>query len=337
MAHGVAARSERSLERLAAGVLMVGFPERTVREEMHELIDAGVGNFILFTRNVGSREEISALTESLQSASGGEALIAIDHEGGRVMRLAEAATPWPSPMAWAATDDLELARKASRVAAGELAALGINLNFAPVADVLGDYRNPVLSTRCFSDDPRIVADFVTAFVRGHREGGVASTAKHFPGHGYTPVDSHVDLPRVDRDDAELRAADLVPFVAAMKAGVDCIMVSHVWYPSLNEEPTPASTSAPVMRLARDELGYDGVIVTDCLEMGAVQRRMTTGEAVVRAIASGADLAMVSHRADRQREAIEALKSAARDGDIPVERLEFRPFAAGCVACPSSTR
>lgn len=320
MAHEVAVRPQQSLDQLAAGVLMVGFPQGPIPDETRALARAGVRSFILFARNVRSRDVIRSLTADLQTASGGEALIAIDHEGGRVMRLAEAATPWPSPMAWAATYDPALARRAAQVAAQELASLGINLNFAPVADVFGDYRNPVLSTRCFSDDPRIVAEFVTAFVRGHQEGGAAATAKHFPGHGYTPIDSHVDLPRVERTTDELRDADIIPFAAAIEAGVDCLMVSHVWYSSLDGEPTPASTSPRIMRLARGDLGYDGVIVTDCLEMGAVQRRMGSGEAVVRAIAAGADLAIVSHRADRQREAIDALTAAARSGDLPVERL-----------------
>lgn len=321
MVKGVAVAAGASLERLAAGVVMGGFPVGSVPRETRDLAACGMKNFILFGRNVGSRDAVRSLTADLQSLVGGEATIAIDHEGGRVMRLTEAATPWPSAMAWAATGDIELARQASRVAAEELASLGINLNFAPVADLLGDYRNPVLSTRCFSDNPAVTATFVSAFVTGHREGSVAATAKHFPGHGHTPVDSHLALPEVDRSADRLRDEDLLPFVAAIRAGVPALMISHVWYTHLDPQPTPASSSVPVLRLARDELGYDGVIVTDCLEMGAVLRHMTTAEAAVRALAAGADLAIVSNRSDRQRDAIDAIAGAVRDGRLPVARLE----------------
>src|SRR2546421_479892 len=136
--------SSESIERLAAGVIMAGFPSRSIPPETRELIARGMRSFILFAHNVGPPEQVQALTAELRELAGDGAIIAIDHEGGRVNRLREAASPWPSPMAWSATGDLEMTRNASRVAAEELAALGIDLNFAPVADLLGDYRNPVL-------------------------------------------------------------------------------------------------------------------------------------------------------------------------------------------------
>jgi beta-N-acetylhexosaminidase len=223
-------------------------------------------------------------------------------------------------MAWAATGDLDLARKASRAAAQELASIGINLNFAPVADVLADHRNPALGTRCFSDDPKTVAAFVAAFIQGHQDAGVGTTAKHFPGHGGTPVDSHLDLPRVDCDLAHLRRNDLVPFKAAVEAGADCLMVSHVWYTCLDAEPTPATISPSVVRLARADLGFGGVMVTDDLGMDAIRARMTVAEAVVAAVRAGCDLAAICHEARDQRAAVRALVGAFREGSLPVERL-----------------
>jgi len=309
-----------SLERMAAGVLMIGFPGQSVPAGTIDLITRGVRGVILFARNIGEAEQVKSLTAQLRTLAGDDVWIAIDHEGGRVNRLGAAATPWPSPMAWAATGDIDLARRAAAVAARELAALGINLNFAPMADILDNYHNPVLGLRSFSDDPQIVADYSSAFIEGYRCSRVAATAKHFPGHGGTSVDSHVDMPVVGRTVEEMERNDLVPFRAAIAAGVDCLMISHIWYSALDDAPTPATVSKRVMDLARTELGYDGVIVTDCMEMGAIQNRMTTGQAVARAIGAGADLALVSHHIELQLAALEALVAAVQNGTLPLSRL-----------------
>jgi beta-N-acetylhexosaminidase len=312
--------SRETLERIAAGLLMIGFPGQSVPADTVDLVARGVRGFILFARNLGEAEQVISLNAQLRALAGDDALIAIDHEGGRVNRLGGAATPWPSPMAWAATGDIDLARRASAVAARELAALGFNLNFAPVADILGNHHNPVLGVRCFSDDPRIVAEYSSAFIEGHRCSNVAATAKHFPGHGSTSVDSHVDLPEVELTLDELQCSDLVPFKAAIATDVDCLMISHIWYSKLDDRSTPATVSRRVMDLARGELGYDGVIVTDSMEMKAIQNHMAIGEAVVQAIGAGADLAIVSHHIELQQEALEALVAAIRDGTLPVTRL-----------------
>lgn len=309
-----------TLEQLAAGLLIVGFPSPSVPSETEDLIAVGVRGFILFARNIESADQVRALSQHLQDLAGGDAIIAIDHEGGRVNRLGAAATSWPSPMAWAATGDLALARRASAVAAQELSALGITLNFAPVADVLADHRNPVLGMRCFSDDPEVAAAFTASWIEGHHDASVGTAAKHFPGHGATPVDSHVDLPVVERDLDELWLRDLPPFAAAVRADVDCLMLSHVWYSALDRQMISATMSPAAVSLARNGLKYDGVIVTDCLEMGAIQSRMSTGQAVVRAVQAGADMVMVSHTIERQREAVQALADAAQRGELSRERL-----------------
>lgn len=311
---------DSAAERPAADVVMTGLPGTSVDAATREMIGRGVRSFILFGRNIVDRQQVHTLCAEIRALAGAEAVIAIDHEGGRVNRLRQVVTEWPSPMGWVATGDEGLVRQASTVMAQELASLGINLNFAPVADLLGNYRNPVLGTRCFSDDPEDTARFVAAFVEGHRAAGVASTAKHFPGHGDTPVDSHVDLPVVNRSPERLLQEDLVPFRAALRAGVECLMVSHVWYSRLDREPTPATLSASVARLARRDLGYEGLIITDSLEMGAIRTRMSTGEAVVGALAAGADMAMVSHGSDRQQEALSAIAAALQDGTLPAPRL-----------------
>jgi beta-N-acetylhexosaminidase len=178
----------------------------------------------------------------------------------------------------------------------------------------------VLGNRCYSDDPGLTRAFVTAFIAGHHDRGIGATAKHFPGHGGTEVDSHVGLPEVRNDMERLRHEDLIPFAGAVEAGVDCLMVSHVWYSALDPKPTPATVSPAAARLAREELRFDGPIVTDAMEMGAIQSQMTTGEAIPRAITAGCDLAIVSSQLDQQHEAVEALWEAARIGQLSSARI-----------------
>lgn len=308
------------MRRQVAELILVGFPGHEVPGDTRTLIEDGVRSFILFSRNVRDRGQVERLTAELRALAGEDAVVAIDHEGGPVNRLAGVASSWPSPMAWAATGDIALGRSAARCMAAELRALGINLNFAPVADLLADYRNPILGTRCFSDAPQTAAQWVAAFAEGYVDAGVGATAKHFPGHGDTPVDSHADLPEVRRSRETLIENDVVPFAAAVRAGVDCLMTSHVWYSTLDATPTPATLSSAVTGLARGHLGFDGVIVTDCMEMGAIQEHFGTGEAAVRAVEAGADLVIVSHEIERQRDALDALQAAAESGRLSSERL-----------------
>ncbi|GAC1474578.1 MAG: beta-N-acetylhexosaminidase [Chloroflexota bacterium] len=313
--------STENLERLAAGVLLAGFRGRSVPDETHALIARGVRNFVLFARNAGSQEHVQTLTAALRGLAGEDAIVAVDHEGGRVNRLQEAVPAWPSPMAWAAADDIGLVQRASEVMARELSALGFTLNLAPVADILSDYRNPVLSNRCFSDDPVMTSRLVGAFIAGHRDGGVATSAKHFPGHGGTPTDSHVDLPHVSHSLDRLRTRDMLPFVAAVNAGVTSLMISHAWYSGIDAVEIPGTVSHTIPDLARTALGFDGPIVTDSMEMGAVMTRMGIREAGVRAVLAGCDLVVVSHSAAQQTDVLDGLIEAVDNGSLPLSRLQ----------------
>lgn len=308
------------IERLAAGMLMIGFSD-TDSPEFADLVQRGVRNFVLFRRNALSRDQIIETTGTLRTIAGEDAVIAIDHEGGAVNRLRCVAPDWPSQMGVAAAGDPDLARRAAYVSALQLRDLGINLNFAPVADLAVDQRNPVVGTRAYSDDPLLAARYVRASVQGHRQARVGTTAKHFPGHGPTPTDSHVGLPTITRTRGELEARDLIPFKAAVEEGVDCLMTSHVWYTALDGEQVPATLSSSVVDLARHCVGFSGVIVTDCLEMGAIQERMSTGEAAVRAARAGCDLLLISHQQDRQREALDALTQAISCGDLCLSSVQ----------------
>lgn len=300
---------------------MVGLPGTAPGPDIEALCREGVRAFILFARNCPDMESIRATTERLQELTGGEAIIAVDHEGGRVNRFGALGIDWPSQMAVAATGDPQLAQALAVYGGLLLGHLGITVNFAPVLDILDEPRNPIISTRAFSDDPKTVGAFGSAVVAGYSRAGIATVGKHFPGHGATPTDSHVDLPIIDRSAAELLAHDVVPFVEAIRGGLPALMTSHVWYSALERETTSATMSHRVMRMAREDLEFVGVIFSDCMEMEAIQKRMSTGDAVVRTLAAGSDMPIVSHRLDRQRDAIGAVAAAIDSGLLPRRRVQ----------------
>ncbi len=290
------------------------------------------GGVILFGYNIRAPDQVTRLVNDIQAAglahpNGLPAWIAIDQEGGLVARLSEASgfTTFPISMALTATGDPAYARAVGQAIAEELRAVGITMNLAPVADVETNPYNPVIARRAFGADPRQVAAMVSAMVEGLQAGGVMATAKHFPGHGETSGDSHVELPAAPLDRARLNAVELVPFRQAIAAQVGAIMAAHVWYPALDPTPeTPASLSPSVLSgLLRGELNFQGLIMTDALDMDAIDRRYTLSEAAILAIQAGADLLTPGPHAgpEAQRAAIEAVIAAVNDNTIPLSRIE----------------
>jgi len=326
-----------SLAERAGELFMIGFPGTEPEDVPESLIrEEGVGGVILFARNLRSPDQVRRLIAHIQSlgaapsprlahpdgpVAGLPLLIATDQEGGIVLRFT--ATPWPGAMALGAAADPDLTRRVSAGIARELRAMGINMNLAPVLDVNVNPANPVIGVRAFGSDPRLVAAHGAAYLTGHHEAGVLTTAKHFPGHGDTAVDSHHALAVVPHETERLEAVELVPFRRAIAAGVDAIMTAHVFFPAVEAEPdTPATISPAVLTgLLRQKLGYDGLVITDCMEMKAIANGVGTVEGAVRAIAAGADLVLISHTADLQRAAIRAVREAIAEGRIPAERVE----------------
>jgi beta-N-acetylhexosaminidase len=305
------------LERLAAACILPGFEGPRAPDWVLRRLAEGLGGVVLYAWNVESREQLAALTSDLL-AEQPDAVVAIDEEGGDVTRL-EAATgsSYPGNGALGVVDDVELTERIAASLGAELAAAGVNLDFAPVADVNTNPRNPVIGIRSFGSDDALVARHVSAFVRGLQRAGVAACAKHFPGHGDTSVDSHLALPSVD--DLDERA--LVPFRAAIDAGVRSIMTAHIVVRSLGE--TPATMNRELLHdLLRDELGFDGMVVTDALEMKAISDTVGVEEGAVRALAAGADALCLGH--DLFDESVvsvrDALVEAVRSGRIAEERL-----------------
>ena len=330
------------LERLASSVLCVGFPgdapDAAVLAELRELVPGGV---ILFGRNVSTPERTRGLVDAVGAALGNAPppIVAIDQEGGRVMRLRRGTTASPSAMAVTAAGDPVLAERLGRAMAGDLRRIGVNLNFAPVLDLALEPASTVIGTRAYSDSAARAAEFGTAMLRGLQGGGVGATLKHFPGHGATATDSHAGLPIVGAALATLRARELVPFCAGIAAGVRAVMAGHIIATALDPD-LPASLSPRVLTgLLRDELGFDGLIVTDCLQMDAIARSVGTARGAVLALAAGADGLTISHDLAVARAARDAIVAAVERGEVPRARLEaasaamlrFRSAAAGATA------
>ncbi|HWI51873.1 MAG TPA: beta-N-acetylhexosaminidase [Symbiobacteriaceae bacterium] len=315
------------LTAFAGQLVMAGFQGTALPSDFARQVEEdGLSGIILFSRNLSGPAQIRRLTDQLQALTpdGLPMLIATDQEGGIVARLSGiAGTDFPGNMALGAAHSPELAHAAALAAGRELLALGINMNLAPVLDVNNNPQNPVIGVRSYGEDPHLVAELGAAAIRGYQEAGVLACGKHFPGHGDTAVDSHLALPTVAHDRVRLDEVELVPFRAAVAAGVGAIMTAHVVFPAYEPDPArPATLSRPVLTgLLRDRLTFDGLVITDCMEMKAIANGFGTVAAVVEAVKAGADLVLVSHTAQTQRAAVAALKAAIASGEIPAERVE----------------
>ena len=284
----------------------------------------------LFGPNIEAPGQVSALTTALReaasasSAAFGDPVIAIDEEGGDVTRVAYAdGSPYPGNAALGAVDDVSLTQAVYRAIGLDLAALGINFNLAPCADVLGSADSPAVGTRSFGADTDLVSRHTAAAVAGLQSAGVAACAKHFPGHGRTGTDTHAAIATIEGGLAELRQRDLPPFAAAIRAGTIAIMPSHLRVPELTGD-LPATVSAAALGgLLRGELGFTGVIVSDALEMRAVRDRFGVPGAAVLAVAAGTDLLCLGRDSDEAEYLAvrSALVDAVRDGTITGTRLE----------------
>jgi beta-N-acetylhexosaminidase len=318
----VSARApSRSLAQLASACIFPGAAGLAAPDWLRREVADGLGGVVLFSRNVRDREQLAALTASLR-AERDDVLVGIDEEGGDVTRL-EAATgsSYPGNLALGSADDAGLTRRVAESIAAELADVGVNFDLAPVADVNTNPRNPVIGVRSFGSDPALVARHVAAFVIGLQTGGVVACAKHFPGHGSTEQDSHLELPTVATGLDRLRAEELVPFRAAIAAGVRSIMTAHIVVPALDERPATISR-AHLHDLLRVELGFEGVVITDALEMRAISATVGVEQGAVLALAAGADALCLGHdlEGDAVRSVHDAIVSAVGAGELAEERL-----------------
>ena len=304
-------------------LFMVGIPhpilDDNTRRLLHELRPGGV---ILFHRNYRDPETLAALCTEIHSLfSDHPLLIALDHEGGRVHRLQSPFTHFPPAAALGRISSPTLAQRVGFAMGQELSSIGIDIDFAPVLDVLTNPRNTVIGDRAFAADPQIVGLLGCALMRGLREGGVIPCGKHFPGHGATLIDSHDDLPCDERGEEDFLQTDLVPFRRAIAEGAAMIMTAHVQYPALDARLPATLSSVIIDELLRRRLGFQGVVVTDDLEMGAIVRHFTVEQAAVDALRAGADLLLICHKLERAVAARDACVRALSNGTLLSRRVE----------------
>ncbi|KQX71408.1 glycoside hydrolase family 3 protein [Streptomyces sp. Root1310] len=312
-----------TLTRDALTVLQPGFPGTTAPDWLLRRLGEGLASVGLFGRNIASPEQLASLTAQLR-AERDDVLVAIDEEGGDVTRLeVRTGSSFPGNHALGAVDDVSLTLEVAAELGRRLAECGVNLNWAPSADVNSNPANPVIGVRSFGADPGLVARHTAAYVTGLQSAGVAACTKHFPGHGDTAVDSHHALPRIDADPAVLTERELTPFRAAIAAGTRAVMSAHILVPAL-DPARPATLSPRILTtLLREELGYDGLIVTDGMEMQAVAATYGIERGSVLAVAAGADAICVGGGlADDEtvRRLRDALVTAVRTGELPEQRL-----------------
>ena len=307
--------------------LVFGFPGTTIPAEFAALVrEYKIGNVILFRYNIESLPQLARLCADIQElirgATGRDAFITIDQEGGMVTRLPWDAVNVPGSMALAATGKPENAVLAAEITARQLRGVGVNFNLAPDLDVNSNPMNPVIGVRSFGDDPQSVALFGAKAVEGYKNGGMLCCGKHFPGHGDTAVDSHIGLPCIEKTMDELEACELISFRAAIKAGIPAIMSSHILFPNIEPNGVPATMSRTIMHgLLRETLGFDGLILSDCMVMDAIRRHYGTAHGVVEAMRAGVDMVFVSSNADLQRESAAAALAAAESGSIDARELD----------------
>ena len=298
----------------------VGFDGITLPDHLRPWLESDLGGVILFRRNLQDLSQICTLTSALHDAAAAPLLLGVDQEGGRVTRLPAPFLVPPAAATLGTLKDEALTKDLARAVGHELRAAGFTWNLAPVVDVNTNPRNPIIGDRAFSHDPDRVARLGAATIDGFTDVGILATAKHFPGHGETAADSHLTLPESPQPSARWRAVEFVPFRRAIQAGVPTVLVAHLSCPALDPE-TPSSLSRPIITgILREELGFDGVVVSDDLEMAAIAGRFAIGEAAVRFFEAGGDLALICHDPGRQQAAMAAVEAAVRSRRLSEARL-----------------
>lgn len=282
------------------------------------VVDLHLGGVIVMGENVASTDQVREDIAALQAAAGRPypLVVGVDQEGGPVARIGAPATVFPALMTLGAARDPALAERVARASGDELRALGFSMVFAPVADVTTGPDDPTIGSRSASSDPAVAAGVALGSVRGYAASGIVAVTKHFPGHGSVPTDSHAELPVQDATLDELRGRDFLPFRTAVGAGVPAVMVGHIDVTAV-DPGVPSSLSAPVLDLLRDRLGFEGLVVTDAMDMAAVTDGFGTGEATVRSLAAGADLVLMPPDV---RAAHAAIVEAVAEGNLPAARL-----------------
>ena len=316
--------SNMSLEEKVGQLVIVGIEgydndlnTKKFIEEYH------ISGFILFQRNIKDTNQMISLINSLKETNLTNEIplfLAIDEEGGRVSRLPGEFLKIPSSEVIGRLNISYLSYELGNIVGEQLKSFGLNMNFAPVLDISSNPDNPVIGDRSFGNDPKLVSDLGIQTMKGLQDQSIISVVKHFPGHGDTEVDSHLGLPVLMHDLNRLKNFELIPFKAAIENHVDAIMMAHILLPQIDNHNPSTFSPKIISELLREQMGFDGVVITDDLTMGAIVKNYNIGEAAVKSIKAGSDLVLVCHDYAKQIEVLEALQEAVRNGSIPVDRV-----------------
>ena len=316
--------SIRDFRKHAGQLAIAGFAGHSIPADLKLLArEFDLGGVIFFARNIDSPEQVADLSREAQELAGDIPLwVSVDQEGGRVARLRSPFTVWPPMAVLGRSGDEALAARFARALAAELKAVGISMDYTPVLDILTNAANPVIGDRALADRADEVARLGSVLIRTLQAEGIAASGKHFPGHGDTSVDSHFELPLIEHPPDRIEAVELIPFKAAIAADVASIMTAHILIPALDPERPATLSPRIVTGMLKEELGYQGLVLSDDLEMKAISARYGIPEATVMAIAAGCDAVLMCGEAqDVQAQALEAVIRAVEDGNIPLKRAE----------------
>ena len=315
-----------TLEQKIGQLMISGFSGTDLSHEETQLIASGrIGGVILFKQNIESKKQLLELINDIKSNNPAEnrpLFISLDEEGGRVSRLPEGKTEFPSSLMIGKIGDAALSEEVGRVIGEEAGAFGFNVDYAPVLDIFSNPDNTVIGDRAYGTTAAEVSVHGIAVMKGLQKTGMISAIKHFPGHGDTSIDSHESLPVVNKTKAQLEERELIPFREAIEEGADMIMVAHIKYPKIDSSGKPASLSSVMVQdILREDLGYDGVVITDDLEMGAIEQNYGSGEAAVLALEAGVDIFLFGHTPDKASEAYEAIRTAVETGRLTEAEID----------------
>ncbi len=333
-----------TLDQKLGQLIVTGFPAGEISGDFRELVEEySVGNVILFRYNQFSYPQLKGLcrelTEWIGAKTGIPPFITSDEEGGIVSRLPEDMGKMPSAMGQASLGDAARVRRAAFLTGEELRDVGINFNLAPVLDINDNIANPVIGVRSYGTDSDGVCRFALAALAGYQQAGVVTTGKHFPGHGDTETDSHLALPVIRSSLAQLEARELIPFREAIAAGVPAITIAHILFPALESGGVPATMSSNIITgLLREQMGFRGLAISDCMEMNAIKETVGVARGTVEAVKAGMDLIFISRTPGEVKAALAALHAAVESGELPMARVDeavgrilacketyFRPF------------
>lgn len=320
-----AAVADMTLEEKIGQMLVTGFPDGTMNESFLQLVhDVKVGNVILFRENQLNRSQLKQLctdvTEYIKNETGVAPFITSDEEGGIVSRLPEDLGKMPSAMAFSKMKSVQAAYESAYLSGRQLKQLGINFNLAPVLDINNNVKNPVIGVRSYGQTPKEVWDYAGEAARGYMDAEIMCVGKHFPGHGDTDTDSHLALPVIKKSIDEMRTMELVPFQRAIDAGIPAVTIAHVVFEK--EDSLPATMSEKIVTgLLREQMHFDGLIISDCMEMNAISKTYGIEEGTIKAINAGIELIFISHFHDKVKTTAARILEAVKSGEIAEETID----------------